>query len=407
MPRDNAKYKAQRSKITASLADKLKAQKKTPRPSDKGPRYNVNRLWDTDIKGFYLECGTGGTKTWYLRYTNQFGRKQSYKIGRYPAITVPSARKEAQIKLGQVAQDIDIQKQRRQEITQGTVAEFSKRYLKLLPEYKSKHREVWVHEKRIIPTIGHLKLKEVDREAILTMLKKFDHLGAEWVRTKVTTHKFFKEMMLNGRISVNPCANIPTPEPKRYEPRTVVLLDKQKSKISEFLAQEVDTNPVQCYYLALLLAIGARPGELLKLAWNQVDLENATMGNLSIGRGAETKTGDKDIPISPTALKYFKELHKHTGSFKWCFPGKDPTKHVTTYRFFWDRVREYADIGNVQLRDFRRTFGTRSAKSTDDIHAVSQIMQHSDISITAQVYDQVDDERQRKALRKIKGVDLL
>ena len=142
MPKDAQKYKAQRSKITATLADKLKAQKKSPRPGDKGPRYNVNRLWDTEIKGFYLECGTGGTKTWYLRYSNQYGRKQTYKIGRYPIITVPSARKEALIKLGE-AQTIDIQKLKRQEITQGSVAEYSKAYLKRLPHYKSKHREVY------------------------------------------------------------------------------------------------------------------------------------------------------------------------------------------------------------------------------------------------------------------------
>jgi len=54
MPKEAQKYKAQRSKITATLADKLKAQKKSPRPGDKGPRYNVNRLWDTEFKGFIL-----------------------------------------------------------------------------------------------------------------------------------------------------------------------------------------------------------------------------------------------------------------------------------------------------------------------------------------------------------------
>ena len=407
MPKEAQKYKAQRSKITATLADKLKAQKKSPRPGDKGPRYNVNRLWDTEIKGFYLECGTGGTKTWYLRYSNQFGRKQTYKIGRYPEITVPSARREALIQLGRVAGGEDIQKNRRQEITQGTVAEFSKKYLKMLPHYKTKHREVWCHERRIIPNIGHLKLKEVDREAILTMMKKFDHLGADWVRTKVMLHKFFKEMMMNRRIDYNPVADIPTPKDKRYKPREIVLTEKQKLKVAEFLRQEEAEHPIQCYYLALLLAIGARPGELLKLSWKQVDLENATMGSLSIGEGAETKTGDKDIPISPTALRYFQKLHKHTGTFKWCFPGLDPTKHITTFRFFWARVKKYADLGELQMRDFRRTFVTRGAKSSSDVHAISKIMQHSDISITANVYDQVDDERQRKALKKIKGVDLL
>ena len=52
------------------------------------------------------------------------------------------------------------------------------------------------------------------------------------------------------------------------------------------------------------------------------------------------------------------------------------------------------------MRDFRRTFISRSAKETADIHAISQSVGHADISITARVYDQVDDERQRAALKK-------
>ena len=55
----------------------------------------------------------------------------------------------------------------------------------------------------------------------------------------------------------------------------------------------------------------------------------------------------------------------------------------------------------VQVRDFRRTFITSSASKTQDIHAVSQLVNHSDISITARVYDQVDTDRQRKALKLV------
>jgi integrase len=88
---------------------------------------------------------------------------------------------------------------------------------------------------------------------------------------------------------------------------------------------------------------------------------------------------------------------------KWCFPSpKDITKPVSNaFRFFYDRMREYSGMPEVQVRDFRRTFITRSASKTADIHAVSQIVRHSDISITARVYDQVDDQRQRKALKLV------
>ena len=76
-------------------------------------------------------------------------------------------------------------------------------------------------------------------------------------------------------------------------------------------------------------------------------------------------------------------------------------------RFFFDKIRKYAGIPKVQLRDFRRTFTTAGGASGVDMHAVSKIMQHANINITAQVYDQVDDDRKRKALKKIKGVALI
>ena len=397
MPKENQSYKAQRSKITASQADKLKPQKKTPRPGDKGPRYNVNRLWDTDIKGFYLECGTGGTKTWYLRYSNQFGRKQTYKIGRYPQITVPSARKEAQIKLGEVAQGHDIQKAKRLEITDGTVAQYSKRYLKNLPWYKSKPNEEEIHWRYMLPHLGNYKLKEVDRETIMGWLAKHDHLTGQWVKMRMYAQKFFQEMVNNGRIEHNPVSGVKVPKSKRYKPRRVIITDDQKRKVKDFLQQELETHPIPCYYFALMLAVGCRPVELYTLPWKEVDLVNGMLVNV------DTKTGEKGLVISPTAVKYFKLLKQHTGHSKWCFPSpNDITKPISnSFRFFYDRLREYSGMPKVQVRDFRRTFITSSASKTQDIHAVSQLVNHSDISITARVYDQVDTDRQRKALKQV------
>ena len=396
MAKDNAKYKGEKAKITKTLADKLKPQKKTPRPGDYGPRYNVNRLWDTEIKGFYLQCGTGGTKTWYLRYTNEFQKQQTYKIGRYPIITVPSARKEALIKLAE-AQTTDIQKNKRLAITDGTVAQYSKRYLKNLPWYKSKPNEEEIHWRYMLPHLGNYKLKEVDREAVMSWLAKYDHLTGNWVKMRMYAQKFFQEMVNNGRIQNNPVSGIKVPKSKRYKPRKIIITEDQKLKVKEFILNEIKIHPIPCYFFALMLAVGCRPVELYTLPWREVDLQNALLVNV------ETKTGEKGLPISPQAVKYFALLKQHTGMTKWCFPSpKDITKPVSNaFRFFYDRMREYSGMPEVQVRDFRRTFITRSASKTADIHAVSQIVRHSDISITARVYDQVDDQRQRKALKLV------
>ena len=397
MPRDNAKYKAQRAKITKKLANELMPQKKTPRPGGTGPRYNVNRLWDSEVKGFYLQVGTGGTKTWYYQYRNEYQRKQTYKIGRYPEMTVDGARDEAKVKQGEVVKNVDIQKNKRLQITQGTVAEFSKRYLKTLPWYKSKPNEETIHAQYIVPHLGKYKLKEVDREIIKAWLAKYDNLGAQWVKMRMYAQKFFQEMVDSRRIEYNPVSAIKIPIPKRYKPRKTILTETHMLSVKDFLGKELERHPVQCYYFALLLAVGCRPAELYTLPWEEVDLKRGLLVNV------ETKTGEKGLVISQTAVKYFTLLKQHTGVSKWCFPSpKDITKPVSNaFRFFYDRMRAYSNMPKVQVRDFRRTFITSSASKTQDIHAVSQLVNHSDISITAQVYDQVDTDRQRKALKQV------
>lgn len=396
MGKPDQKYKADKVKITNSLADKLKPQKKTPRPGDKGPRFNVSRLWDTKISGFLLQVGVGGTKTWYLRYRNKYDTPKSYKIGNYPTVKIDAARREATKKLGEVANEGDPQKDKRLNITSGTVAQYSKTYLKTLPWYKSKPTEEDIHKRFLLPALGTKKLQEVDREDIIAWLAQHDHLTGQWVKMRLYAQKFFAEMVINKRISSNPVSGVKIPKAKRYKPRKVVMTDNQRLKVKEFIKQQLKTKPAHCVYIALLLQVGCRPAELYERPWADVDLENETLDNVA------TKTDDDaKLVISPMAVKYFKQLKAITGHTKWCWPSQnDINKHHGSFKHFYGQLREYAGMEKVQMRDFRRTFISRSAKETADIHAISQSVGHADISITARVYDQVDDERQRAALKK-------
>ena len=395
MPKAEQKYKGDKAKITNTLADKLTPPKKSPRPGGKGPRHNTKRLWDTKITGLLLQVGTGGTKTWYLRYKNKYGRQKSLKLGTYPNIKIDAVRVKATKELGNVAGGGDPQKEKRLVIKSGTVAEFSKLYFKNLPWYKSKDTEEDIHDRYMLPHLGTMKLQEVDREAIMGWLSNFDHLTGQWVKMRMYAQKFFEEQVGHKRISYNPVSGVKIPKTKKYIPRKIVMTDKQKLKVMEFLDKEIKVNPAHCYFIALLLAVGCRPSELYERPWVDVDFDNALLSSV------ETKTGEKGLPISPTAVKYFKELKNITGHTKWCWPGQyDITKHHKNFRSFYGKLRKFAGMEEVQMRDFRRTFISSSAKSTKDIHAVSQLVQHGDISITAKVYDQVDDERQRSALKK-------
>lgn len=63
--------------------------------------------WDTEIRGFGILVGAGGTKSFVIQYDNRERRRRRLKIGRFGIITVEEARELARIKLGEVAAGID------------------------------------------------------------------------------------------------------------------------------------------------------------------------------------------------------------------------------------------------------------------------------------------------------------
>src|SRR4051812_40771721 len=73
-----------------------------------GTRYEFNEgkrqvVWDSELQGFGLRVYPSGKKSFVLSYRN-LGRKHLMSLGHYGVMTLDQARKEARIKLGQVAQ---------------------------------------------------------------------------------------------------------------------------------------------------------------------------------------------------------------------------------------------------------------------------------------------------------------
>ena len=63
---------------------------------------------DTDLTGLLVRVEASGRKTFFLDYRHA-GRRNRYRLGTYPAVSVDGARELARIKAGEVARGIDIQ----------------------------------------------------------------------------------------------------------------------------------------------------------------------------------------------------------------------------------------------------------------------------------------------------------
>jgi hypothetical protein len=76
-------------------------------PSSAGSgRTAQKRYYDTALKGFGVRVTSGGTKAFFIEKLVK-NKLRRITLGRYPALTVEMARKEAQKVLGKIATGID------------------------------------------------------------------------------------------------------------------------------------------------------------------------------------------------------------------------------------------------------------------------------------------------------------
>lgn len=146
-------------------------------------------------------------------------------------------------------------------------------------------------------------------------------------------------------------------------------------------------------FILLGLYSGMRPGEMLWLEWRRVGLKDA-----AIIFEAETEAGQKKgqkngkagrVPLNLEAraamLSRARFRAEHCPASPWVFCRRDGTRIASVKHGFAACVAD-AGLLNVHPHDLRRTFGSWLVQAGVGIERVSELLRHSDISITASVY---------------------
>ena len=395
------KYTAEKVEITNTRVDKLGIVKSTPRRG-KTARSNFIRLWDSKVSNFFIQVGQGGTKTWYYRYRTPISKiRQTYKIGNYPALLTVKARAEALKLAGLVASGHDPAAEKKSDIKAGTLQEYITLYAKAIPKQASRTREIYMHQMYIIPQLGKHKLKDIKTVDIEILRNKYEDTPSQANHIKIYCHKFFVWCVKNGYLLNNPAANIKN---LKENVRRYSLTDTQLKKIKTYLASKLETHPIECIYIALLIGTGCRPSELYSRRWSDVSFSTRQFVNIG------SKTGQKTVDLTPDSIAVLKNLYKLTGKGRWLFPSpNDSSKHHKTFRHFWYELRDKVGLGeDVQMRDMRHHFAVYTLEQTGDIATVSDLLGHTNISTTSKHYAYVLNATKKAALKKIsKGLSVI
>jgi integrase len=172
----------------------------------------------------------------------------------------------------------------------------------------------------------------------------------------------------------------------------------------------------------LILVLGLRKGEVLGLTWELVDLDK---GELYVGEQLqrvsgrllrrETKTESSEAPlplpdICVAALKLRKERQaseRDTHARRWKDTGLVFTTRYGTpieprnfNRSFDYRISK-AEVRRITVHGTRKTCGTLLAALDVHPRIAMQILRHSRIAVTMEIYTEATSEATRAALRKL------
>lgn len=281
----------------------------------------------------------------------------------------------------------------------------------------------------IVPIMGKVKLQALTPQHINTLKSKKLKEGLSPTTVSAIhdmLHKALDDAVKMGLIARNVCDVVSHTRKQHKEINP--LMPEQARKLLE----AVKGHPQEALFV-LALATGMRRGELLGLKWQDINLDKGTLqvrrmlsrlptqmgkenGDLYVEAEPKTKSSRRNIVIAGFALEALKEHRKRQNEMK-RLAGDSWEEHDYV---FCKALGQHLDPGGVlvQLKHLLEKAGLPDRRFHDLRHSaatlllsmgvhpkvVQEILGHSVISMTMDIYSHVLPTMQRDAMDKLNQV---
>lgn len=279
----------------------------------------------------------------------------------------------------------------------------------------------FIIDNHIIPDLGELCISKVNATMINRyLLEKLDHgrldhkggLSASYVGTMTIILK--SAMKYAEEENLCPHLNSQIFKPS-FVKRELPILDIAQQKCLEHYAIE---NPVPTNVGILLsLHTGMRIGEICALSWDDIDLDDCiihvrhTIARVKAKENSEratslildtpkTKASLRDIPISSFLCPFLKEAMK-TKKSQYVVSEKKDFLSPRTYEYRYHQILKKCHIEKINYHALRHTFATRCIEVGVDVKSLSEMLGHSNVSITLETYVHSSMQLKRSQIEKL------
>ena len=351
--------------------------------------------WDRELPGFGVRVYATGSKV-YVVQTRSKGQSRRVTIGRHGVITPEEARTRAALIISRI-------KSGRPAVANAapkgpTVAELAGRYLTEHVEVRLKastarkvRRDI---EKHILPSFGKCPIDRIGHERVAayhSSLHETPAMANRMVETLSAMLSMAETWGLMAR-GGNPCPNVVRYKARRKERFLTEAEFQRLGRVLSELEAEGDILPRAAAALRLLMLTGCRCNEILKLRWDEVDLERNEL------RLRDSKTGPRTVPLSPAAARVLAGRPRDPEN-PCVIPGRLPGKPLRSIDRSWRKVRRRARLEDVRLHDLRHSFASRALALGEGLSMIGKLLGHKRIQTTARYAHLAEDSVKESAAR--------
>lgn len=266
------------------------------------PRPRFYEVWDDELLGFGVKVHPSGTKVYQIRYRSD-GSQRFYKLGPHGPLTPDMARKQAKIRLGEIALGEDPQEERRTRRKSMTVADLCDEYLaacqagKVLGKGRRPKRastiatDIGRIERHIKPVLGQMLVISLRRKDVVDFmndvidgktavskpsgkLRGVTHVTGGHGTAARTTGLLGGILSYAVEIGIrddNPARGVRRPADNKRRRR---LTNEELGSLGDVLRAAKDQHPAHIMFTRLALLTGWRKSSLEQLDWSQLDQQN-------------------------------------------------------------------------------------------------------------------------------------
>ena len=357
-------------------------------------------LRDTIVPGFLCKVTAHGRKVFMLQYRTNSGERRKPKIGQFGELTVEQARSIAQDWLADVRKGDDPSAAKLAARMAPTVKELCGQFIEEYSKPRNKPRTVDSYQgyidRHILPALGKLKVPDITRSHITTLMKDKAKIGVTANRVLACLRKMFNMAEVWGYRpdGTNPCRHVPMyPNGKA----THLISDEEMGKLFRYL-DYLETDGLGLDHAVLPLAIrlqfefAGRRSEIVTLQWDWVDLENRRVV------WPDSKTGGMSKPLSEEAYRLLSTAPRQDGC-PYVFPSPNhPGQHMTTGEYYggWTRILKRADVSHVGTHGIRHRSATDIANSGIPVKVGMALTAHKTVAMFMR-YVHTEDKPVREA----------